>query len=341
MSQTTAPTVLTGPSQGVIVDLVGIEWQISDDGTVLVDGKHDADTAKVVQLAFVDGHIWRQTAHDLHWSSKVKPADRWSKSTSTSPLQGAANTDAAVEDDINRHSQSILRAIAGLKADFDAWTAEQPPSPTPTQLLAAIHALKTDVDDRDSALLSQLTALTAGLGLLLSGQKTAVTAATSYHTTVVALLDQSLAALTTARASAASDQDVLVRQLNSLQMLATTDHATVTASLSQIVDAVTGPQSPRAGIAALATSIATLQADFTNLATTLNGIVIEINDRLQQILLLDDPAANAALIAKVTTILVDVQQILALLLGRLKPADLLMDIEDATHSHQVIPPVGE
>lgn len=352
MSETQNLTVITGPGQGVISDGFGVSWAISESGSVLAGGTVDADPAPVVQIAIVNNLIWRQRASDLRWSCKQRPSDPWTNPTHVSPLPGPPTTDSNLVDEFNSGNAAVLAAIETLKADFDTWKAQQPPSPTPTQIMQALTSFRSDLDGRENALSGQISSLGSQVASVIAGQMVMENGASADQTTLVALLDQIItgqtAQATADAAAAASDSSnhaVLVAQLNAIQAALVANQTVLVADLSQLVNAATGPT----GLATIQTAIAVLQQDFTNLTGTLNAIAIGISAKLQQILLLDDPAANAALVtsinvteADVVEILADVQQILAIVkAGEPEPATkLVVDLVDATHTPQAIPPEG-
>lgn len=329
MSQSASQTVLTGPGQGVITDLYGVAWQISDAGSVVAGASTDADAQPVVQLTFIGGNIWRQTT-DLRWSCKTHPHDPWGSKTHVSPLPGHPTESSQVIDAFSSGNQAVLTAIAALKADFDTWKAKPAPTPSPAQILQAITALQTDMDTR-------LGSIDALLGF--------------DHTTQVNLLGQISEAQAAALAAENSNQNVLVTALNQIQTTLTANQSAVVASLTQIVNAVTTSSpdqavlvgmlnqiiSDIAGAASPLPALAILQKDFTNLTETLNSIASGISAKLQEILLLDDPQANAAMVAAVAIIETDVVQILALLKAHYSPERLVLDIAHGTSKPQPSP----
>lgn len=352
MSESANQTVLTGPEQGVISDGFGTAWTINESGSVVAGGSVDTDPTPVVQIAFVNNLIWRQHATDLRWSCKKRPADPWGPPTHVSPLPGAPATDSEIVDNFNSGNNAVLAAIAGLRADFDAWKATQPPSPTPTQIMQALTAFRSDLDGRENSISGQISSLSTMVTGLTTGQTVMSDAAATDQTTLVALLDQVIGAQVSAAnaavaaaASSMSDQNVLVVQLNAIQAALTSNQSILLAALNQLVDAATGPT----GLATIQTAIATLQTDFGNLTTTLNDIAVGISAKLQQILLLDDPTANAALTTAINTteadvieILTDVRQILSIVQSEepAPPVQLTVDLADSTHTQQAIPPKG-
>ena len=76
------------------LDGKGNTWTINAAGQVVVDGRVDGKTARVVQLEVLNGVIWKMTANG-NWSSKTKPSDTWSPATTVDPrlaAQAAAAT---------------------------------------------------------------------------------------------------------------------------------------------------------------------------------------------------------------------------------------------------------
>ncbi len=314
MSQSAGQTVLTGPGQGVIADSYGIEWQINASGAVVANGMVDADSSAVVQIAYVGGVVWRQTKHDLRWSCKNHPTDPWGPGTEVSPVSGQAPTgnveivdlvntiNVSITNQITASNSAVLNAIAAFRADFDAWKA----TPVP-QVLQAIAALQIDLDSRDNILSNMLAA-------------------------DVTFINGQLNQIVTAQTAAATGQAALASQVNAVQTTMAADQDALTASLAQLTADVAGAASPLP-------AIATLQQDFTNLTVTLNSIAVGISEKLQQILLLDDPTANATMQTEIATILTDVQQILAIVKAEEPPppTKIVLDFEHATHTAQAVP----
>lgn len=356
MSESLNNSIITGPGKGVISDGFGVAWAIADSGAVLIAGQPDSDTQPVTQIAFIDGFVWRQHANNLRWSCKRHRDDPWSPPTHVSPLPGPAATDSAIADAFAQGTGSILAAVAALRSDFDTWKATQPPAPTPTQIMQALTSFRADLDSREDALSGQVSVVAGLCAQIIAQQGLTGNIDTGYQTTLVALLDQILGGqisatnvATSAAAAALSNHNVLVAQLNAIQAVAASRQLTLVALLRQVVDTATGPN----GLVPIKEAIGVLQQDFTNLTQTLNAIAIGISAKLQEILLLDDPAANAAMIATIVTtkadvvevqqdvdtILLDVQQILSLV--KPQPATrLVADLDSATHEPQAIPPRG-
>jgi hypothetical protein len=257
VSQSTSPIVLTGPGQGVIVDLYGVAWQISADDAVIANNIADADLQPVVQLTFVGGRIWRQTKTDLRWSSKVYTSDPWSPSTETSPLPGPVTDGAELIDRDAYEMQSLLVAIATLQADFDAWKAQ--PTPTDGEILQAIGALQTDLDPRLNTITTEIDLIGSELQI------------------IVPLLDQIITNQAGALNAANSNQNVLVVTLNQIVASQSENQAACIALLTQLVNAVTGTDSTVAVIAQLQQDFIALMQANAVMQASLNAILTILN----------------------------------------------------------------
>ncbi len=93
-------TVVKAGAAGTIVDASGNKWTITSAGQVAVNGTADTTTAKVIELAYVNGEVWQENASDLWWG-KTSPTAAWSPAagTSTSPLPAPTSTVAAAAAD--------------------------------------------------------------------------------------------------------------------------------------------------------------------------------------------------------------------------------------------------
>jgi len=78
--------VVAGTSTGAITDGDGDKWAVAG-GKVTVNGVIDPTTANVIELAYVNGKVWQESASDLWWAKTV-PTDQWSPTSGTpkSPL---------------------------------------------------------------------------------------------------------------------------------------------------------------------------------------------------------------------------------------------------------------
>jgi hypothetical protein len=83
--ETTEAVATPIPANGAITDAHGNVWSITATGVVAVNGVPDATTASVVELALVNGLVWKETAGGI-WQSKALPTDTWSTATTTGPL---------------------------------------------------------------------------------------------------------------------------------------------------------------------------------------------------------------------------------------------------------------
>ncbi|MBN8873140.1 MAG: hypothetical protein J0H67_09920 [Rhodospirillales bacterium] len=81
-------STVPGLPSGTLVDAHGVTWSIAN-GQVMVDGVADPTSARVIELAYVNGRIWQENADHLWWS-KAAPNDAWSPGagTSANPLTG-------------------------------------------------------------------------------------------------------------------------------------------------------------------------------------------------------------------------------------------------------------
>jgi hypothetical protein len=291
---------ISTPADTPITDAQGNVWRFNAGQQITANGVLDADTSACIQVAYVNQTVWRQRG-DLRWQSKRFPGDPWL------PAAGAAGSPmpdwpGRGVDEGERGMGQILAAIAALKADFDAFKAAGGGGGTTslTPVLTAIAALKADVD--------------AGAKVIGAQIETNQVLTTNQY-------NQVQAGLTSAVTTTAANQTVLTGSLDLLggQMV------DVIALLNQILAAVAGATSPAA-------AIATLQQDFTNLTQTLNSITLGISEKLQQILLLDDPAANTLMLAEIAEILAIVKGLEAP-----PPTEIALDFERATHSPQAVP----
>jgi len=77
---------ITAPTATVLTDVSGNAYGINS-GQVMVNGTADSSTSNVVELAYVAGVMWQETASGV-WYGKSSPTAAWSPSggTTTSPL---------------------------------------------------------------------------------------------------------------------------------------------------------------------------------------------------------------------------------------------------------------
>lgn len=78
-----------GPLYNQLYDTHGNLWQSNAAGQVVIDGRMDATTARVVAMKLVNGTIWQKNA-DGNWYSKMKPSDAWTAAVRTDPSAAAA-----------------------------------------------------------------------------------------------------------------------------------------------------------------------------------------------------------------------------------------------------------
>ncbi|MBS0640052.1 MAG: hypothetical protein JSS43_09285 [Proteobacteria bacterium] len=102
-----------------ITDAAGNKWTITASDQVAVNGTVDATTARVTELAYVDGVVWQENADKLWWG-KSNPAASWSPSsgTSTSPLPAPVTLSASQGDVTVTQSQIQVVATAGTRMLF-------------------------------------------------------------------------------------------------------------------------------------------------------------------------------------------------------------------------------
>lgn len=92
---TSFPGTYVNNDSGFIKDTNGNVWSI-DNSKVNVNEFDDADTGRVVALAYVNGQVWQENADKLWWS-KTLPTDTWSPAAGTPvapetvPLQASGN----------------------------------------------------------------------------------------------------------------------------------------------------------------------------------------------------------------------------------------------------------
>jgi endoglucanase len=78
-------TVVKAGSSAAITDASGNKWTITAGAQVAVNGTTDATTARVTELAYVNGSVYQENADNLWWS-KTSPTASWVGGTATSPL---------------------------------------------------------------------------------------------------------------------------------------------------------------------------------------------------------------------------------------------------------------
>lgn len=77
-----------GPPYNQFYDTHGNLWKINTAGQIVVDGRVDATTNRVVAMALVNGRIWQENV-DGNWYSKMKPSDTWTAAVRTDPVLAA------------------------------------------------------------------------------------------------------------------------------------------------------------------------------------------------------------------------------------------------------------
>ena len=78
----------SGAPYSQLYDTHGNLWQINAAGQVVIDGQVDTTTARVVEMALVNGRIWQENADGV-WYSKMKPADTWTAGVRADPALAA------------------------------------------------------------------------------------------------------------------------------------------------------------------------------------------------------------------------------------------------------------
>ncbi|MDQ2739311.1 MAG: hypothetical protein M3Y35_12025, partial [Actinomycetota bacterium] len=110
-------TVVKAGSGGTIVDAAGNKWSGTSAGQVAVNGVTDQTTAKVAELAYVNGAVWQENSGALWWS-KTSPGAAWSPAsgTATSPLPAPVKTSA--------NDTVVMAGSAGaiIDASNNKWT---------------------------------------------------------------------------------------------------------------------------------------------------------------------------------------------------------------------------
>lgn len=81
-------TIDGGPAYNQFHDTHGNLWQINAAGQVVIDGRVDTTTARVVAMELVNGKIWQENA-DGNWYSKLKPSDTWTAAVRVDPATAA------------------------------------------------------------------------------------------------------------------------------------------------------------------------------------------------------------------------------------------------------------
>jgi hypothetical protein len=118
--QTQSPnyTIVLPGSSGAILDASGNKWTITAGGQVAINGKADTTTAKVGELAYVNGKSWQQNSAGL-WRGETAPNGSWTPTagTTTSPLPVPAKAVSLSGTVILGGSNAAL-----IDAAHNAWT---------------------------------------------------------------------------------------------------------------------------------------------------------------------------------------------------------------------------
>ena len=107
-----------------ITDVRGKTWRMTDAKQVLINGIVDRDTAPIVQLAYVNGTVWRQTK-DLRWASKRHADDDWLPRGGShhSPLGGQSNQQF---DEVETGVSEVLKEVREIERHVDAEDTDRP-----------------------------------------------------------------------------------------------------------------------------------------------------------------------------------------------------------------------
>lgn len=125
MSESHNFSVHSSPLDSPITDSRGKTWRMTDNKQVLINGIIDRDTALVVQLAYVNGTVWRQT-RNLCWACKRHADDDWLPRGGShhSPLAGQINQQfEAVETGVAKvleEADELERSVKALSIETQA-----------------------------------------------------------------------------------------------------------------------------------------------------------------------------------------------------------------------------
>ena len=78
----------SGAPYNQFYDTHGNLWQINAARQIVIDGQVDATTARVVEMALINGRVWQENA-DGDWYSKMKPSDTWTSAVRADPALAA------------------------------------------------------------------------------------------------------------------------------------------------------------------------------------------------------------------------------------------------------------
>lgn len=119
MAESSNHSVHNTPSDPPLTDSLGKTWRITQSKQVLINGILDRDAAPVVQLAYVNQSVWRQTK-DLRWTSKRQPDDDWLPRGGSyhSPLGGQLNQEF---EEVEASIAAVLEEVKDLGHDQPAW----------------------------------------------------------------------------------------------------------------------------------------------------------------------------------------------------------------------------
>ena len=121
MAESPNHSVHNTQSDAPLTDSLGKTWRITEDKKVLINGILDRDAAPVVQLAYVNQSVWRQTK-DLRWASKRQPDDDWLPRGGShhSPFGGQSNQEF---EEVESGVAQVLEEVKELGHDQPDWVA--------------------------------------------------------------------------------------------------------------------------------------------------------------------------------------------------------------------------
>ena len=77
-----------GPPYNQLYDTHGNLWQINAAKQIVIDGRVDTTTNRVIAMALVNGRVWQENV-DGNWYSKMKPSDTWTSAVRPNPVLAA------------------------------------------------------------------------------------------------------------------------------------------------------------------------------------------------------------------------------------------------------------
>ena len=124
MAESANHSVHNSAADPPLIDVRGKTWRMTDNKQVLINGIVDRDSAPVVQLAYVNGTVWRQT-RDLRWASKRHADDDWLPHGGShhSPLGGQTNQEF---EEVESGVSEVLEEVREIERHIDAADTERP-----------------------------------------------------------------------------------------------------------------------------------------------------------------------------------------------------------------------